>query len=60
MASNLELLTSTRRGVSSMLLTVLKMDLVSFRIQIKNTAQMHHSECFVGNGLLITDHPLRE
>eukprot|EP00961_Rhodomonas_salina_P285403 3856559-Rhodomonas_salina.1 len=36
------------------------MDLASFGIQIKNTAQMHHSKCFVGNGPLITDHPLRE
>eukprot|EP00961_Rhodomonas_salina_P141518 1905593-Rhodomonas_salina.1 len=36
------------------------MDLASFGIQIKNAAQMHQSECFVGNGPLITDHPLRE
>eukprot|EP00961_Rhodomonas_salina_P118515 1595541-Rhodomonas_salina.1 len=36
------------------------MDLASFGIQIKNAAQMHHSERFVGNGPLITNHPLHE
>eukprot|EP00961_Rhodomonas_salina_P034099 458767-Rhodomonas_salina.1 len=36
------------------------MDLASFGIQIKNSAQAHHSECFVGNSPLVTDHPLRE
>eukprot|EP00961_Rhodomonas_salina_P209100 2822191-Rhodomonas_salina.1 len=39
---------------------VLKTELASFSIQVKNDEQLHHSECFVGNGLLITNHPLCE
>eukprot|EP00961_Rhodomonas_salina_P072892 979216-Rhodomonas_salina.1 len=39
---------NTERGVFDAV-NALKMDLASFWIQIKNAAQMHHSECFVGN-----------
>eukprot|EP00961_Rhodomonas_salina_P094433 1270896-Rhodomonas_salina.1 len=46
---------NTERGVFNAI-DVLKMDLASFGIQIKNAAQMHHSECFVGNGQLVTNH----
>eukprot|EP00961_Rhodomonas_salina_P202907 2737398-Rhodomonas_salina.3 len=51
--------TNTEKGVYNTV-DVLKMDLASFGIQIENSAQTHHSECFVGNGPLVTDHPLRE
>eukprot|EP00961_Rhodomonas_salina_P029425 396776-Rhodomonas_salina.1 len=50
---------NTERGFFNAV-DVLKMDLASFGIQIKKAAQMHHSECFVGNGPLITKHPLRK
>eukprot|EP00961_Rhodomonas_salina_P127896 1724146-Rhodomonas_salina.3 len=36
------------------------MELASFGIQVKNAAQLHHSECFVGNSPCITEHPLHE
>eukprot|EP00961_Rhodomonas_salina_P152095 2047456-Rhodomonas_salina.1 len=36
------------------------MELSSFGIEVKNAAQLHHSECFVENGPLVTNHPLRE
>eukprot|EP00961_Rhodomonas_salina_P088126 1185190-Rhodomonas_salina.1 len=36
------------------------MELWSFSIQVKTAAQLHHSECFVGNGPLVTNHLLCE
>eukprot|EP00961_Rhodomonas_salina_P036346 488612-Rhodomonas_salina.1 len=40
---------------------VLKTELASFGIQVKNAEQLHHSECLNGPcSPLITNHPLRK
>lgn len=50
---------NTNQGINDAV-DLLKMELASFGIQVKNAAQLHHSECFVGNSPCITEHPLHE